>query len=61
MSAIATVSKATLTTLAPFVAVYFWPKDPQVFTYTAKNSTTPLISFPRPSAIVAQAKEGHRI
>ena len=61
MSAIATVIKASATAIAPFAAVYYWPKDPQIFSYTAKNANTPLISFPRAKDLIAQAKEGQLI
>ena len=49
MSAIATVTKATLTALAPFAIVYAWPKEQQVFAYIPKNAPAPLLSLPRPA------------
>lgn len=61
MPAIATLSKATATALVPFMAVYYWPKEPAVFSYTLKNQTAPLIAFPRPSNLITQAKEGHLV
>ncbi|RMZ82854.1 hypothetical protein DV737_g1909, partial [Chaetothyriales sp. CBS 132003] len=52
MSAISVVAKAAATAMVPFTAVYFYPglKGPQIFSYTTKNSATPLVAFPRTSA-----------
>ncbi|KIW79090.1 hypothetical protein Z517_08930 [Fonsecaea pedrosoi CBS 271.37] len=56
MSAIFAFAKATVptvaTAIAPFAAVYYWPKKSEVFYYTPKNSTTPLFSLPRPNIAV---------
>ena len=57
MSAIALLSKATLTAAAPMAAVWFWPKEPQVFYYTAKNAPKPLFSLPRPNVAVPFAQK----
>ncbi|RMD41906.1 hypothetical protein DV735_g3206, partial [Chaetothyriales sp. CBS 134920] len=63
MSAISLVAKAAATAMVPFTAVFLYPgliKDPQTFSYTAKNSATPLIAFPRPATrLASQASEGH--
>lgn len=53
MSAVASISKATLIALTPFTAAYFWPKQPQVLHFTPKNAAAPLLSFPRPAMPVA--------
>jgi hypothetical protein len=53
--AIATVSKATLTALAPMAAVYFWPKG-EVISYTPKNAASPLLSLPRTPLSLPVAK-----
>lgn len=52
-SAVANVSKATAIAATPFAAVWFYPKTPQVFSYTAKDAKAPAFSFPRPA--IAQA------
>ena len=49
MSAIINVGKAALIAATPFTAVYFWPKQPQIVHYTPKNSSSPLLSFPKPA------------
>ena len=53
-------AKATIpaiaTAAAPFAAVYYWPKEPQVFHYFPKGSTTPLLSLPRASAPVGRVQ-----
>jgi hypothetical protein len=53
-------AKATVPAIAtasvPLAAVWFWPKEPQVFHYFPKNSTTPLLSLPRASVPVGVAK-----
>jgi hypothetical protein len=56
MSAISTIAKCTLTAMTPFAAVYFWPKESQVVYYIPKNSTTPLLSLPRPSVAIPAIK-----
>ncbi|KPI39771.1 putative nitro HBN1 [Cyphellophora attinorum] len=47
------ITKATVpaiaTAAAPFAAVYYWPKEPQVFHYIPKGASTPLLSLPRAS------------
>ena len=62
MSAIAVLSKATVTALTPFAAVYFWPKEPQVFYYIPKNAAVPLLSLPRPGVALSnlQAAQDQR-
>ncbi|RMZ80625.1 hypothetical protein DV738_g2584, partial [Chaetothyriales sp. CBS 135597] len=64
MSAISLVTKAAATAMVPFTAVFLYPglKDPQIFSYTTKNSATPLIAFPRPATrLASQAGEGHLV
>lgn len=46
---------AIATAAVPFTAVYYWPKEPQVFHYIPKGATTPLLSLPRASVPVGKA------
>lgn len=52
------LAKATIpaiaTAAAPFAAVYYWPKEPQVFHYIPKGASTPLLSLPRASVPVGK-------
>ena len=47
MGAIAGVTKAAAIAVTPFAAVYFYPPQKQIISYTQKNGGAPLISFPR--------------